>query len=46
MLVTAQPLHRLFERRRRQAARHHASGLFARDQTGIRENVEMLHDRR
>jgi hypothetical protein len=45
-LIAAEPIHGLPHRRRRQPARHHTPGLFPRDETGIREHIEMLHDRR
>jgi hypothetical protein len=44
-LVVAKPVHRLRHRLRGQAASHGAAGFRARDQTGIRQHVEMLHDR-
>jgi hypothetical protein len=44
-LVAVEPIHRLLHRPRREPARHDAAGLFARDQSGIRQHVEMLHDR-
>jgi hypothetical protein len=39
-------MHRLFHRLRGQATRHHPSGLLAREETRIGQDVEMLHDRR
>ena len=45
-LVVAEPIHRLLHRSCGQPAHHGAAGLFARDQAGIRQHVEMLHDRR
>jgi len=45
-LVAVKPVHRLLHRFRSEPARHDAAGLFARDQAGIRQHVEMLHDRR
>jgi len=44
-LVAVEPIHRLLHRSGGQAARHGAAGLGARDQAGIRQHVEMLHDR-
>jgi len=43
-LVAVEPIHRLLHRSGGQAARHGAAGLGARDQAGIRQHVEMLHD--
>jgi len=45
-LIVAEPIHGLAHRCRGQPARHHAPGLLPRDETGIREHIEMLHDRR
>jgi len=44
-LVAIEPLHRLLHRLGSQPARDGAAGLFARDQAGIRQHIEMLHDR-
>jgi len=44
-LVAVQPVHRLLHRLGGQSARDRAAGLLARDQAGIRQHVEMLHDR-
>jgi hypothetical protein len=44
-LVAIEPVHRLLHRLGGQAARHDAAGLRTRDQAGIRQHVEMLHDR-
>ena len=44
-LVAIEPLHRLLHRIGGQPARDGAAGLFARDQAGVRQHVEMLHDR-
>jgi len=44
-LVAAEPVHRLLHRLRGQPASHGAAGFRARDQAGIRQHVEMLHDR-
>ena len=41
----AQPFHRLLHRPAAQPARHGAAGFGARDQAGVRQHVEMLHDR-
>jgi len=43
--VAVQPVHRLLHRLRRQSAGDRAAGLLARDQAGIRQHIEMLHDR-
>jgi hypothetical protein len=45
-LVAAEPVHRLLHRLGGQPAGHGAAGFGARDQPGIRQHVEMLHDRR
>jgi hypothetical protein len=45
-LVAIEPLHRPLHRRGGEPARHNAPGLGARDQAGIRQHVEMFHDRR
>jgi len=44
-LVAIQPVHRLLHWPRGQPARHGAAGFGARDQAGVRQHVEMLHDR-
>jgi hypothetical protein len=44
-LVAIEPVHRLLHRIGGQPARDDAAGLGARDQAGIRQHVEMLHDR-
>lgn len=44
-LVTIEPLHRLLHRGGGEFACDLAPRFAARDQAGIRENVEMLHDR-
>jgi hypothetical protein len=44
-LVAVQPVHRLLHRPGSQSARHDAAGFGARNQAGIRQHVEMLHDR-
>jgi hypothetical protein len=44
--VSPQPGHRLFQRRRCEAANDGAAGFGARDQGRARQHVEMLHDRR
>jgi hypothetical protein len=44
-LVAIEPVHRLLHRTGRQPAGDGAAGLFAGDQAGVREHVEMLHDR-
>jgi hypothetical protein len=44
-VVAVKPIHRLLHRLRGKPACHDAAGLFARDQAGIRQHVEMLHDR-
>ena len=44
-LVAIEPLHRFLHGRGRELAGDLASGFFARDQAGIREHIEMLHDR-
>jgi hypothetical protein len=44
-LVAVEPIHRLLHRSGGQAARHGAAGLDARDEAGVRQHVEMLHDR-
>jgi hypothetical protein len=44
-LVAIEPLHRLLHRLGSQPACDRASGLFARDQAGIRQHIEMFHDR-
>jgi hypothetical protein len=44
-LVAIEPVHRLLHRPGGQPARHDAAGFRARDQAGIRQHVEMLHDR-
>jgi hypothetical protein len=45
-LVAIEPAHRLLHRPRGEAARHGAPGFRARDQAGVRQHVEVLHDRR
>ena len=45
-LVAVEPIHRLLHRFRGQPARHDAAGLLARDETGVGQHLEMLHDRR
>jgi hypothetical protein len=45
-LVAIEPRHRLLHGFGRQPARDDAAGLFPRDQAGIRQHIEMLHDRR
>jgi hypothetical protein len=45
-LVAIEPVHRLLHRPRGQPARHNAAGFRARDQAGVRQHVEVLHDRR
>jgi hypothetical protein len=44
-LVVAEPVHRLLHRPCGQPASHGAAGFRPRDQAGIRQHVEMLHDR-
>jgi hypothetical protein len=44
-VVVAEPVHRLLHRPGGQPARHGAAGFRARDQAGVRQHVEMLHDR-
>jgi hypothetical protein len=44
-LVAIEPRHRLLHRAGGQPARHGAPGLLARDQAGVRQHVEMFHDR-
>jgi len=44
-LVAVQPIHRLLHRPGSQSARHDAAGFRARYQAGIRQHVEVLHDR-
>jgi len=44
-LVAVEPIHRLLHRFRSEPACHDAAGLFARDQAGIRQHVEVFHDR-
>jgi hypothetical protein len=46
MLVVVKPVHRIFHRCRSQLARYGAAYFRARDQTRMRQHVEMLHDRR
>jgi len=43
--VSPQPGHRLFQRRRGEAADNGAAGFGTRDQGCVRQHVEMLHDR-
>jgi hypothetical protein len=43
--VAIEPVHRLLHRLRREAAGDRAAGLFAGNEAGIREHVEVLHDR-
>jgi hypothetical protein len=43
--VSPQPAHRLFQRRRCEAADDGAAGFGTRDQGCVRQHVEMLHDR-
>jgi hypothetical protein len=43
--VAIEPVHRLLHRLGSQPARNRAAGLLAGDQAGIRQHVEMLHDR-
>jgi hypothetical protein len=45
-LVPVEPAPRLLHRFRPQPARDDAAGLAARDQPGIGQDVEVLHDRR
>jgi len=45
-LVAVQPVHRLLHRPGSQPARHDAAGFCARNQSGVRKHIEMLHDRR
>jgi hypothetical protein len=45
-LVAIEPVHRLLHRLGSQPACDRAAGLFARDQAGVRQHIEMLHDRR
>jgi hypothetical protein len=44
-LVAIEPVDRLLHRPCGQPARHNTAGFCARDQAGIRQHVEMLHDR-
>jgi len=44
-LVAIEPLHRLLHRLGSQPACDRAAGLFARDQAGVRQHIEVLHDR-
>jgi len=44
-LVAVQPIHRLLHRIGGQPARHGAPGLRAHHETGVRQHVEMFHDR-
>jgi hypothetical protein len=44
-LVAIEPVHRLLHRLGGQPARDRAAGLFARDQSGVRQHIEVLHDR-
>jgi hypothetical protein len=44
-LVAVEPVHRLLHRPGGQPARDRAAGLLPRDQAGVRQNVEMFHDR-
>jgi hypothetical protein len=44
-LVAVKPIHRLLHRFRGKPTRHDAAGLLASDQAGVRQHVEMLHDR-
>ena len=45
-LVAVEPIHRLLHRLRGEPAGHDTAGLLARDEAGIGQHVEMLHDRR
>jgi hypothetical protein len=45
-LVAVEPVHRLLHRFRGEPACDDAAGLLACDQAGIRQHIEMLHDRR
>jgi hypothetical protein len=45
-LVAVEPFHRLLHRLRGEPACDDAAGLLACDQAGVRQHVEMLHDRR
>jgi len=45
-LIAIEPLHGLLHGRGRELACDGASGFAARDQAGIHEDIEMLHDRR
>jgi len=44
-LVAVEPVHRLLHRPGGQPARDRAAGLLPRDQAGVRQDVEMFHDR-
>jgi len=44
-LVAVQPVHRLLHRPGGQPAGDRAAGLLPRDQAGIRQDIEMFHDR-
>lgn len=44
--VSPQPAHRLFQRRRCEAADNGAAGFGTRDQGCVCQHIEMLHDRR
>jgi hypothetical protein len=44
-LVAIEPVRRLLHRLGGQPARHRPAGLLARDQSGIGQHIEMLHDR-
>jgi len=43
-LVAIEPVHRLLHRARGQPTGHGATGLGPRDQTRVRQHIEMLHD--
>jgi hypothetical protein len=44
-LVAVEPIHRVLHRFRGEPARHDAAGLFAGDEAGVQQHIEMLHDR-
>jgi hypothetical protein len=44
-LIAVQPAHCLLHRPRGQPARHGTAALRTRDQAGVRQHIEMLHDR-
>jgi len=43
-LVMREPVHRFLHRLRAELARNGAAGFCARDQSGIRKHIEVLHD--